>query len=181
VMSLTRQLPSAIPDLEEILNRVTQDYQIHEATLLAQSAGTNFAVTLAVQEAVGKNFVSTCVAAGLQPQTLPPFSLGTQSLPELGDHASYLTQLKQSSFGTPVGRSSQFELTEDGGFIVHVQSRQPVDPAVKKNDLPQYTVSLRRQRQSEAFNAWLQAEASRELTHTPLFTKQAAGGAASAN
>ncbi|HEX3890589.1 MAG TPA: peptidylprolyl isomerase [Verrucomicrobiae bacterium] len=173
VMALTRQLPSEIPPLEEIRNRVTQDYQFRAATLLAQSAGTNFARTLAD----GKSFAASCTAAGLQPQTLPPFSLGTQKLPELGGHADILTQLKQASFSTPSGHASLFEETDDGGFIVFVKSRLPVDQSAMNSELPKFTADLRRQRESDAFNAWLQTEANRELTHTPVY-QQAANGTA---
>ena len=180
VMALVRQLPSEIPPLNEILNRVTQDYQIREATAIAQRAGTNFSLTLAVQEAAGKGFASACIAAGLEPQTLPPFSLETQKLPELGSHANNLTQLKQAAFGTPNGRSGHFEETDDGGFIVHVQSRLPVDEAAMKSELPQFTENLRRERQNEAFQSWLGAEANRELRDTPVYAQQAAGGAAPA-
>jgi hypothetical protein len=176
VMALTRQLPSEIPPLEEILNRVTQDYQLHEAILLAQRTGTNFVRTLADQAAGGKSFASVCTAAGLEPQTLPPFSLGTQKLPELGDHADNLTQLKQAAFGTPSGRTGLFEETDDGGFIVHVQSRLPVDQSAMKSELPQFTANLRRTQENDAFNEWLQAEANRELRDTPVFHEQADGG-----
>jgi len=177
VMALVRQLPTEIPPLEEILNRVTQDYQIHEATAIAQRAGTNFVITLEVQEAAGKSFDAICITAGLPPQTLPPFSLETQKLPELGAHTADLTQLKQAAFGTPSGHTSLFEQTDDGGFIVHVQSRLPVDSAAMKSELPQFTESLRRERQSEAFNSWLQSEANRELQQTPVFAQQAGGAA----
>ena len=180
VMALTRQLPSEIPPLEEIRNRVTQDYQLREATLLAQSAGTNFVYTLAVQEAVGKSFAAICIAAGLQPQTLPPFSLGTQKLPELGSHADSLTQLKEASFSTPNGHTSHFEETDDGGFIVHVQSRLPVDQSAMNSELPKFTDDLRRERENEAFNAWLQTEANHELRDTSVYRQQAANGAAPA-
>jgi hypothetical protein len=179
VMALARQLPSEIPPLEEILNRVTQDYQLHEATLLAQSAGTNFVRALGDQSAGGKNFVAACIASGLQPQALPPFSIGTQKLPELGDHAADLTQLKQASFSTPNGHASGFEETDDGGFVVFVQSRLPVDQSAMNSELPKFTDELRRARANDAFNAWLQAEASRELRDTPVFREQSANGGAS--
>jgi hypothetical protein len=180
VMALTRQLPSEIPPLEEIRNRVTQDYQIHEATLLAQRAGTNFVHTLSDQTAGGKNFVAACIAAGLQPQTLPPFSLGTQKLPELGDHSDDLTQLKQASFSTPNGHASNFEQTDDGGFVVYVQSRLPVDQLDMNSELPKFTDDLRRERENDVFNAWLQTEANRELHDTPVFREQSANGGAPA-
>jgi hypothetical protein len=53
----------------------------------------------------------------------------------------------------------------------------PVDQAAMNADLPQFTASLRRQRESEAFNQWLQAEANRQLRTTPVYNLQAAGGA----
>jgi hypothetical protein len=177
VMALIRQLPSEIPPLEEILNHVTKDYQLREATLLAQSAGTNFVIKLAVGNAIGKSFAVECVDSGLQPQTLPPFSLDTQKLPELGDYADDLTQLKQAAFSTAVGHTSRFEETDDGGFIVHVQSHLPVDQSVMKSGLPKFTADLRRQREQEAFNIWLQTEANRELRNTPVYQQQAADGA----
>ena len=37
-----------------------------------------------------------------------------------------------------------------------------------KRELPQFTAKLRRARESEAFNQWIQAEASRELRNPPF-------------
>ena len=180
VIALTRQLPTTIPPLEEIRDRVTDDFQLREATLLAQSAGTNFVIKLAVGNAIGKNFAAECVAAGLQPQTLPPFSLGTEKLPELGDHTADLTQLKEAAFSTPVGHASRFEETDGGGFVVYVQSRLPVDQSAMKSELPKFTAELQRQRENEAFDIWLQTEANRQLRDTPVYQQQAANGAAPA-
>jgi hypothetical protein len=49
-----------------------------------------------------------------------------------------------------------------------------------KSELPQVTENLRRERQNEAFQSWLGAEANRELRDTPVYAQQAAGGAAPA-
>jgi hypothetical protein len=176
IIALVKQLPSEIPSLDQIHARVTGDYRLHEATLLAQHAGTNFVHTLASQMAGGHTFASTCIAAGLQPQALPPFSLGTRDLPELGDRAE-LNQFKQAVFTTPVGHTSSFEPTSDGGFVIHIQSRLPVDQAAMNAEMPQFIAALRRSSQSEAFNEWLQVEANRQLRDTPVFQHQAATGA----
>jgi hypothetical protein len=173
VIALDKKLDSTIPLLEEIRDRVTQDYQTVQATMIAQRAGTNFAPALAGQLMSGHNFASACVAAGLHPETLPAFSLSTQELPELGGRAT-LPQVKQAVFSTPTGRSSGFVGTEDGGFVVCVQSRLPVDTKTMGADLPQFTAGLRRQRESEVFNQWLQAEANRQLRDTPVYRQQAA-------
>ena len=169
VIALDKQLPSEIPPLDEIRDRVTRDYRMAQATMFAQRAGTNFAPALAGQLMVGHNFASACIAAGLQPETLPPFSLSTQDLPELGNRAS-LAQLKFAASAMPAGHASNFEETEDGGFIVYVQSRLPVDQTAMSADLPQFTASLRRAREREAFDQWIQTEANRQLRNTPVAT-----------
>jgi len=174
VIALAKQLPSEIPSLDQIRDRVTQDYRTVQATIFAQQAGTNFASALAGQLMTGHSFASVCIAAGLQPEALPPFSLSTRDLPELGNRTG-LPQVKQATFSTPSGHASGFEETEDGGFIVYVQSRLPADTTTMNADLPQFTAGLRRQRASEAFNQWVQAEANRQLRTTPAFRQQAAG------
>jgi SurA N-terminal domain len=176
VMALAKQLPSEIPSLAQIRDRVTQDFRAVQATLIAQRAGTNFAASLSGQLMAGHGFASVCIAAGLQPETLPPFSLSTQSLPELGSRAG-LPQVQQATFATPAGRASGFEETETGGFIVYVQSRLPVDLTTMSADLPQFTAALRRGRESEVFNQWVQTEANRQLRTTPVYQQQATAGA----
>ena len=175
VLAFAKRLPSEIPPLDQIRDRVTREYQLQEATLLAQQAGTNFVRTLTGMTP-DRGFASLCVAAGLQPQVLSAFSLSTQELPELGEHAD-LNLLKQAAFTTPVGKTSGFEATGDGGFVVYVQSRLPIDRTTMNSDLPQYTVALRRERQSEAFAQWVNLEASRQLGSLPVFRQAARSGA----
>jgi hypothetical protein len=168
VVALDKQLPSEIPPLDQIRDRVTRDYQFHGAVLLARSAGTNFVHTLTENLAGGKNFAAVCIAAGLQPQVLPSFSLSTRELPEVGDRAN-LSVFKQAAFTTPVGKTSDFEETGSGGFVVHVQSQLPIDQLKMDSELPQYAAALRRERQSEAFSQWVNLEANRQLRDTPVF------------
>jgi ribosomal protein L39E len=94
----------------------------------------------------------------------------------LGERAD-LNQLKQAVFTTPVGRTSDFEATSAGGFIVYVQSRLPIDQAKKNSELPQYIVALRRGRQNEAFTQWVNVEANRQLRTTPIFQQLKSGAA----
>jgi hypothetical protein len=176
VIASDKVLPSEIPPLAEIRARVTQDFQSHEATLLAQRAGTRFAVALTASLAGGKSFSAACIAAGFVPEPLPYFSLSTRELPELGDHAD-LNQLKQAAFSIGVGRASGFEQTGDGGFVVYVQSQLPVDRTAMNSDMPQFLAAVRRSRESEAFNEWLGTEAHTQFGNMAVFQK-AAGGAA---
>ena len=178
-IALDKKLDSAIPPLDEIRDQVTQDYKMLQATLLAQRAGTNFASGLR-QLAAGQNFAAACVAAGLHPEQMPPFSLSSQEIPELAGRAS-IGQIQHAAFGTPVGHAGNFEPTDNdnindnsGGFVLYVQSRLPLDQTAMKTDLPLFTAGLRRQRESEAFNQWVQAEANRQLINTPVYQPAAA-------
>ena len=175
ILAYGKQFPSEIPPLAEIRDRVTRDYQWREAVMQARRSGTNFVRTLAGMTA-DSSFASLCVAAGLQPQVLPPFSLSTQALPELGERTE-LSLVKQAAFTTPVGKPSGFVETSDGGFIVYVQSRLPVDQAKMNSEMPQFLAAFRRARQSEAFNQWVNLEANRQLRDTPAFRQAAAPGA----
>jgi hypothetical protein len=173
IIALEKNLPSEIPSFDEIHARVTRDFQMEQAMRLAESAGTNFAPVLATNLAAGKNFAAACVAAGFSPQILPPLSLSTRGLPGFAANID-LNELKQAAFMTPIGHASGFEPTDDGGFIVFVQSQLPVDSSAMSADLPQFTADLRRSRENDAFQEWLNVEANRELRDTPLFKKPSA-------
>ena len=172
VIALSKQLPSEIPPLSQIRERVTRDYQLHEGTLRAQEAGTNFVLKLQIALAQGTSFSAACTAAGLRPETLPPFSLSTADLPELGDRVA-LNQLKSVAFATPAGHASDFVTTDDGGFIVYVKGQLPLDTAAMSANLPQFTAAFRQQRETAAFYNWLDRTGSRDLRDTPIFQEQA--------
>ena len=99
----------------------------------------------------GNNFAAACVAAGLQPRNAAAVFLEHAANCRHSATAPDLNQVKQAAFTTPVGHASGFQATEDGGFIVFVQSQLPVDQAAMNADLPQFTAALRRARESEAF------------------------------
>jgi hypothetical protein len=171
VIALAKQLPSEIPPLSQIRARVTRDYQLHEATLRAQQTGTNFVRTLQSGLADGNGFLSVCTAAGLRPEVLPPFSLSTKDLPELGNRVT-LNGLKSVAFATPIGRASDFEATDEGGFIVFVKSQLPVDITALNANLPQFTAAVRQQRETAAFYNWLERTGSQDLRNTPVYPGQ---------
>jgi len=177
VFGLAMRLPSAIPSLTEIHSRVVADYQNYEAVMKARSVGTNFYFNAMVQMATGKTFAQAAIAGGQAPLALTPFSLSSTEVPEADGHAQ-VSQVKQAAFSTQPGHLSQFVPTADGGFVMYVQSLLPVDQAEKNKELPQFLSQLRRARENEAFNLWLNSEASRELANTPLATEMNAKSAA---
>ena len=176
VIALAKQFSSEIPPLSQIRDQVTQDYRVHEAVADAQSAGTNFALKVQLGLAAGKSFSAVCSSAGLHAITLPPFSLATQDMPELGDLAS-LNDLKTVTFRTVVGHASEFAATDDGGFIVYVKSELPLDTKAMSANFPQFVASFRQQRETAAFVNWFERAGSRALMNTPIAPAQSGGPA----
>jgi len=172
VIGLKRTIPSEIPALDSIRAKVEGDYQILSALQIARNVGTNFAHTVAT--ATAKNFAAICADAKLAPVKFPAFSLTTRSLPEVEGHISF-GQLQEIAYGLPVGGNSGFVPTNDGGMILHVLARSPVDDATVKAELPAFLAQVRQTRQNEAFNAWFGREAQTGLRDTPLARPTAIG------
>lgn len=170
VIAYQTNLPSEIPPLDEIRSRVSDDLKLRLATITAERAGTNFAHQLPMQMAAGKTFAAVAFADGLDPKVLPPFALSTQDMPELEGHTT-MNQLKEVALVTSPGSASPFVPTDDGGFILYVQSRLPIDEEKMAADMPQFITELRNQRASQAYDDWRMHEANRQLLDTPLARK----------
>jgi hypothetical protein len=173
VIGLAAQLPSSVPTFAEIKSRVEQDFKTQSALALANQAGTNFYVTASVQTAAGQTFAQAAVAAGHTPVVLTPFSLNSSEVPEAGDHAQ-IGELKQAAFTTAPGHISRFTPTADGGFVLFVQKLNAPDATKKSADLTGFISQVRRGRENEAFNIWVNSEAGRELRNIPAFQKTSA-------
>jgi len=172
VMVLNQQLPSEIPSLAQIRDQVARDYQTQVGIALARRDGTNFVSTLNLKLLTGHTFASICADAGFDSEDLPPFSLSTSDLPELRNRTG-LPQIKQAAFGTPAGRASDFESTDDGGFILYVEKQLAPDEAAMKSEMPDYLAQIRREETIELFDSWVNVEASRELMNIPALAKMA--------
>jgi parvulin-like peptidyl-prolyl isomerase len=166
IIGLAAQLPSSVPSFDAIQSRVTRDFKVEQAVALARQAGTNFYYAAAVQLAAGQTFARAATAKGITPVILAPFSLSSSDIPEIEGH-SEIAPFRQVAFSTPPGRVSQFVPTQDGGYVLFVKSVSPADAAVKAADMPQYLSQIRRGRENEAFNMWVNNEANREFRNIP--------------
>jgi len=168
VIAMHKKLPSEIPPLENIRDQVTADYKFSQALNAAAQAGEVFARALTNGLAQGKKFSTVCGEAKVKPISVPPFSLSTRTLPEIEEYVS-LNQFKQAAFSTDVGRSSGFVPTSEGGFVLFVRERLPLELAKMTADLPAFMNAVRQMRQNEAFNEWFRREAEKGLRETPIF------------
>ena len=171
VMALDKKLPSEVPALDKIRPQVVNDFRQSQALTLARQAGLDFYQVLTNGMAQGKTFGAVCIGAKLKPVILPPFSISTRQLPEAEEYIS-LNQLKQLAFTTPIGKPSNFQMTPDGGAIVLVKAKLPLDESKMNANLAAFTRALRQNRQNEAFNEWFRREAEKGLRDTPLTRQQ---------
>jgi len=162
IIAFNKRLASEVPSLDQIRERVVADYRYEQAKTIARQAGLGFYSSLTNGLAQGKTFASLCEEAKLKPLTLPPFSISTRALPEL-DEAVSLNLIKQMAFTTSPGKVSGFQWTAEGGVVLFVKSKLPIDEARLKTDLPNYASALRQQRQQEAFQIWFQQEFTRNV------------------
>jgi hypothetical protein len=171
IIALYKKLPSEVPPLSQIRERVAGDYRYVQAVIKARAMGEAAAVTLSNSVAQGKPFTTACADAHLRPVSLPPFSLTTQRLPEAEVHVNLNGRgsLKELAFSTQPGKVSEFLPTREGGVIVYVKSKLPIDEARMQADLPAFTREERHRRQMEAFNLWFSREVQKGLRDTPLF------------
>jgi hypothetical protein len=176
VIAKNKRIESRIPTLDEIRDRVTADYKYSQALNLARTAGVQFANTATNGLAQGKTFAAICTEAKLTPVVLPPFSISSRAVPEAEDHLA-LRDLKQVAFSTTVGKSSEFQGTSEGGIVLYVKSRLPLEETKINAELPSFMTSVRQTRQTEAFNDWFRREAERGLRDTPLLRQQQQQGA----
>jgi len=167
VIAFEKRIPSEIPPLDQIRDRVTADFKYDQAKFLARVAGEAAYTALTNGLTQGKTFSNICAEVKAQPTILPPFSLSTRTLPEAENHVA-LNQLKQMAFSTTPGKVSPFSSTPDGGAIIYVKAKLPVDPAKLQADLPDFVNYVRQTRQNEAFNEWFRRQAERGLRDTPL-------------
>ncbi|HWD91459.1 MAG TPA: hypothetical protein VG938_03835 [Verrucomicrobiae bacterium] len=160
--------PSRIPPLNEIRSRVIADYKYGQAMRLAQMNGHIFAQNATNELAHGKTFSAIAAAGKVDPIEVPAFSLNSETLPKIEDLVEPMT-FKEVAFGTAVGKISGFTPTREGGFVVYVRERLPVDEAKMKTQLPEFAKIVRQRRQSEAFELWFNREASTALRDLPAF------------
>ncbi len=171
LLATIKRYPSENPPLDQVRDKVTVDYRYSQALNLARQAGFAFQSAVTNALAQGKSFDEAAKNAKLTPVTLPPFSLSTRALGEVEENIN-LNQLKQLAFGAEVGKTSPFQMTADGGVLVFVKAKLPVDETKMKADLSSFVSYVRQSRQNEAFNDWFRREAEKALQDTPIAQTQ---------
>jgi hypothetical protein len=161
VFGLARRLPSENPPFESVRERVVRDYQFAEAAVAARNEGSAF------QVAATNGLAAICDEAKQTPVSPAPFSRSTRKLEDIEKRVE-LNRFKQAAFSTQPGNVSIFVPTGDGGFVVHVKSRLPLNETKMRADLPGFTKAAQQALHNDAFQEWFQREATVGLRDTPL-------------
>ncbi len=157
VLGLKHRVDSTLQPLTAVKDKVTKDYKETEAKKLARDAGSAFGNYVTNEIAKGKTFSAIVAERKVKTMNLPPFALNTRALPQLPESID-LRQLKVVGLKLANGKASDFVATEDGGFVMFVESRSPADPAKMQTELPKFMEQMREQRQYAAFNDWFQKQ-----------------------
>ncbi|MBL9176168.1 MAG: SurA N-terminal domain-containing protein [Verrucomicrobiales bacterium] len=152
IAALTERIPSSIPALDSIRSRVESDFKEVQAASAARAAGLQFQTAAVGAVASGKTFAE--VAAGKPIRVLDlSFTPSSGSIPELGN-ALNPAQVKAVASTNKVGAPSAFIPTADGGFVLLVRERKPVDDAMAKGALNSFVEEQRSEREADAFRVW---------------------------
>lgn len=158
LIALKEKLPSELPPLEKIKEKVTADYQHQMSVDLARQAGRAFEISVTNGLAAKKTFDEICAAANVKPIDLPLFSPSTRSLTNLDSRMSF-PQLSSLTTELPVGRATGFVPQPDGGYVAFVKARPPLEEQKMKAELPEFMATMRQYRQNEAFQRWFRRQA----------------------
>lgn len=154
VLGFNRRIPTEIQPYEKVRDQVAKDYKSEQSLKLARNAGIAFEKTLTNGVAQGKTFETIVNEAKVKTVALPPFTLSTRTLPGL-QHVN-LDTLQNVAASLPVGKASDFIATTDGGFVLHLKAKLPVDEAKLTTEFPEFLARQRDQRMSAAFSEWFQ-------------------------
>jgi hypothetical protein len=171
VIAIDKTIPREVPSLDQVRDRVTADFKRNQAREMAWRAATTFQASATNALNSGKSFADVCAQEKVNPVSLPPFSVSTRNLPEVDDLLN-LSQLKQAAFTLSPGKVSSVLPTSEGGLVLHLKSKLPIDTAKMQSDLPNYANNLRRVRQQEVFEEWFRKEMEKGLRDTPLARPQ---------
>lgn len=157
LIGYNKRIPSEIKPFESIREHVTEEFRKNRATALLLAAGRDLCTKITNSVAQGKTFEAACKEAGVQMIEIPAFSQKTPMLAAIPNRGDF-SALKTAAFALTPGKVSQFTSTRDGGLIVYLKAKVPVEDGKLKAEMPEFLDKLRRDRQFEAFGEWFRKE-----------------------
>jgi hypothetical protein len=158
IAALEKIIPDTIPPFEAVRAKVTDDYRKYQALMETRKAGELFHQSLTNALAAGKSFKDACAEAKVVPIALPKFSMSARTVDDL-DGRLNISSIQRLVSDLPVGKVSRMDYSQDGGYILHLIARLPVEKATLDKELPDFIKNMRQSRQYDAFSDWLNRSA----------------------
>ena len=176
VVALKEGIPSQMPLFDAVREKVAEDYRQQQALEAVQKAGNDFYGKLSNGLALGQSFAAICLEANVNPISLPPFSIATNSIAGL-DETINVNLVKNIALSLKPGSAAPFLQMPDGGFVLFLRAKLPVDENRMRAEMPQFVAALRHYQQNEAFSRWLQQQQTDARMTMPLLQTQSKPGA----
>ena len=166
-VSLAEVQPARAPELKDVRDQVRTDLVDEEAFAQARAAA---AAVKARAETVGLE--KAAAAASLVRKETPALTGRGQALGDLGTGGA----LEEAAFSLPEKATSDPVRTSSGWAVLRVLEKKPFDDAELAKQKAQIAASLRQQKQSELFRAFVvEARDRYEVTRNPQAWRRALG------
>lgn len=170
---LQTKLPPETPSFETVRERVLQDYKLDRARVAAREAGEKFQAAAAAGLESGKRFADIAAAEKATVINVPEFTAASQNVAGL-DSRLNLYLLRNAAASTKPNGVSRYTEGSDGGFVLHLEKKEPVSDEAVKQALPNALTEARQQRRIAVFQAWFAAELQKSGA---LASRSTSGGA----
>lgn len=175
IIALKDLIPSKPQTFAEVKTKVEQDYRRMQAFSEMMRHGQAFQSLVTNGIAAGKTFEDIAKSSKVQTITLPPVSRANDSLTNLEEVVSP-QQLKRFVLSMDPGKVSPFMPNPpEGGLIVYVKQRIPVNESKMKEDMAKYVAEMRYMKQNEAFNNWFRKVLEKNQATLPFLNKPQQG------
>lgn len=167
VLHLEGTVPSRQLSFDEAKPQVIAEIQKERAGQLMQTKANDVRNQIVAALQAGKSITEAAAAAGVNVETIPPFSLGTASKLDVPDLQSVI----QTAVSLGKGQLSDFQSNDTGGFMLYMNSRVPADPATAKMGEMLQRDQFAGQKRVAAFLEWLRLR--REAARLQLMQRSA--------
>lgn len=153
LLSLKDTLASTVPALSEVQDQVTEDYKESQARSAARIQASNVYRSLTNSLASGAVIADVCKSNNVTLVDIPAFSKGDTDLAE-ADSRFDLRRAQGYAFDLEPGEVTNFIPTTEGGFILYVKNKKPVEADQLGDGLTEFVETLGTQRRATAYAEW---------------------------
>jgi SurA N-terminal domain/PPIC-type PPIASE domain len=169
VMKLTKIEPSKPLSLEEARDKVVAALKAEKVRNAIEAKAKEVREKIDAEMHNGADFVQAAEKAGYKPETPPPFAPA-----DPGGNMEIVTVMAMNSVDLPQGGTSKLLETEDGGLIIHMLNKEPINEQ-KYEEYKKAEYAQQNDRyESVAVREWLKAEQQR-AGRPPIFGQGATG------